>query len=72
MFSEIPLLTTIKWKQGGGILTGGNSNSDPDKDSKPKGKGLKAILSELGELWDQSQYADEYNIDNFLDKLNNG
>ena len=34
------------------------------------GRGLKAILSGLEEPWDQSQYADEYNLSHFLAKLN--
>ncbi|GLT87547.1 hypothetical protein SLE2022_056260 [Rubroshorea leprosula] len=34
------------------------------------GKGLKAILGGLEELWDQSQYTEEYNIKQFLAKLN--
>ncbi|XP_057949880.1 TATA-binding protein-associated factor BTAF1 isoform X2 [Malania oleifera] len=33
-------------------------------------KGLKAILSGLDELWDQSQYTEEYNLGQFLAKLN--
>ncbi|XP_021911160.1 TATA-binding protein-associated factor BTAF1-like [Carica papaya] len=34
------------------------------------GKGLKAILGGLEELWDQSQYTEEYNLGQFLAKLN--
>lgn len=34
------------------------------------GKGLKAILGGLEELWDQSQYTEEYNLSQFLAKLN--
>ncbi|KAF3440568.1 hypothetical protein FNV43_RR18852 [Rhamnella rubrinervis] len=33
-------------------------------------KGLKAILGGLEELWDQSQYTEEYNLSQFLSKLN--
>ncbi|MQL74197.1 hypothetical protein Taro_006572 [Colocasia esculenta] len=33
-------------------------------------KGLKAMLSGLEELWDQSQYEEEYNLNQFLAKLN--
>jgi TATA-binding protein-associated factor len=33
------------------------------------GKGLKAILGGLEELWDQSQYTEEYNLSQFLAKL---
>ncbi|XP_050224849.1 TATA-binding protein-associated factor BTAF1 isoform X2 [Mercurialis annua] len=34
------------------------------------GKGVKAILGGLEELWDQSQYTEEYNLTQFLSKLN--
>ncbi|XP_048324850.2 TATA-binding protein-associated factor BTAF1 isoform X2 [Ziziphus jujuba] len=33
-------------------------------------KGLKAILGSLEELWDESQYTEEYNLSQFLSKLN--
>lgn len=43
-----------------------------DEDTKlpGKGKGLKSILGGLEELWDQSQYTEEYNLNQFLAKLN--
>ncbi|XP_010255080.1 PREDICTED: TATA-binding protein-associated factor BTAF1 isoform X2 [Nelumbo nucifera] len=49
-----------------------SSDGNFDGDSKPigGGKGLKAILGGLEELWDQSQYAEEYNLNQFLAKLN--
>nr|BAD25208.1 putative SNF2 domain-containing protein [Oryza sativa Japonica Group] len=49
-----------------------SSGGDQSKDSKGKsgGKGLKSILNGLDELWDQSQYADEYDLNQFLAKLN--
>lgn len=34
------------------------------------GKGVKAILGGLEELWDQSQYTEEYDLNQFLAKLN--
>ncbi|KAJ0979707.1 hypothetical protein J5N97_015181 [Dioscorea zingiberensis] len=48
-----------------------SSNGTLDGDTKPAtgGKGLKAILSGLGELWDQSQYENEYDLNQFLAKL---
>ncbi|XP_062180641.1 TATA-binding protein-associated factor BTAF1-like [Phragmites australis] len=48
------------------------SSDDQSKDSKRKsgGKGLKSIMNGLDELWDQSQYADEYDLNQFLAKLN--
>jgi len=32
-------------------------------------KGMKAILESLDSLWDESQYTEEYNLDNFLVSL---
>lgn len=34
------------------------------------GKGLKSMLNGLEELWDQSQYNEEYNLDQFVARLN--
>jgi TATA-binding protein-associated factor len=31
--------------------------------------GLKGILQSLGELWDENEYNEEYNLDNFLKTL---
>ncbi|MCL7026697.1 hypothetical protein MKW94_014094 [Papaver nudicaule] len=49
-------------------------NSDGTFEGEAKsagvGKGLKAILGGLEELWDQSQYTEEYNLSQFLAKLN--
>ncbi|KAH7571606.1 hypothetical protein JRO89_XS04G0098800 [Xanthoceras sorbifolium] len=48
---------------------GGRASSRSDVDGDPKlmgtGKGLKAILGGLEELWDQSQYTEEYNLNQF-------
>lgn len=33
------------------------------------GKGFRALMNELGELWDQNQYDSEYNLDAFIEKL---
>ncbi|KAK0602735.1 hypothetical protein LWI29_036474 [Acer saccharum] len=53
---------------------GGTSSKSSDVDGDPKlmgtGKGVKAILGGLEELWDQSQYTEEYNLNQFLAKLN--
>mmetsp|Transcript_23933 Transcript_23933/g.42618 ORF Transcript_23933/g.42618 Transcript_23933/m.42618 type:complete len:723 (-) Transcript_23933:180-2348(-) len=35
------------------------------------GKGLKAVLAGLEELWDESQYAEEFSLDGFMGKLQN-
>ncbi|KAJ4974502.1 hypothetical protein NE237_007676 [Protea cynaroides] len=50
-----------------------SKSSDGNFDGEAKsigGKGLKAILGGLEELWDQSQYTEEYNLNQFLAKLN--
>ncbi|XP_030934316.1 TATA-binding protein-associated factor BTAF1 isoform X2 [Quercus lobata] len=48
-----------------------NSDRNVDVDTKlvGSGKGLKAILGGLEELWDHSQYTEEYNLNQFLAKL---
>ncbi|KAF8402447.1 hypothetical protein HHK36_013403 [Tetracentron sinense] len=55
-------------------VTAFSKSSDGNFDGDPKsvglGKGLKAILGGLEELWDQSQYAEEYSLSQFLAKLN--
>ncbi|KAF2288111.1 hypothetical protein GH714_004452 [Hevea brasiliensis] len=47
-----------------------DGKSDDDPKLMGTGKGLKAILGGLEELWDQSQYTEEYNLTQFLAKLN--
>lgn len=46
------------------------NNTDGDAKSAGSGKGLKAILGGLEELWDHSQYTEEYDLTQFLSKLN--
>uniref|UniRef100_A0A1D1XEI5 TATA-binding protein-associated factor 172 n=1 Tax=Anthurium amnicola TaxID=1678845 RepID=A0A1D1XEI5_9ARAE len=47
-----------------------NGSLDEDPKAMSGRKGLKAMLSGLEELWDQSQYEEEYNLSQFLAKLN--
>ena len=56
--------------------SGLNSNGQPANGisasgGKPKGKagGLKSILEGVEELWDNSEYAEEFSVDNFVQKL---
>ncbi|XP_057544192.1 TATA-binding protein-associated factor BTAF1 [Amaranthus tricolor] len=56
-------------RKGGFKLKSSDGSSNENKPSG-SGKGLKAILNGLEELWDQSQYTEEYNLDHFLSKLN--
>ena len=32
-------------------------------------KGKKGLLDDLGELWDEGQYREEYNLDKFLERM---
>lgn len=37
-----------------------------DATGEVREKGKKGFLDDLGELWDEQQYEEEYNLDNFL------
>ncbi|ODH19656.1 hypothetical protein ACO22_06160 [Paracoccidioides brasiliensis] len=50
--------------QDGGV--GGNEIDMVDIDGEVKEKGKKGWLDDLGELWDDRQYQEEYNLDSFL------
>ncbi|PGH30169.1 TATA-binding protein-associated factor [[Emmonsia] crescens] len=53
-----------KPSQDGGV--GGNEIDMVDIDGEVKEKGKKGWLDDLGELWDERQYQEEYNLDSFL------
>ncbi|XP_039028640.1 TATA-binding protein-associated factor BTAF1-like isoform X2 [Hibiscus syriacus] len=57
-------------KKGASASKRSDSSIDADPKLMGTGKGLKAILGGLEELWDQSQYTEEYNLSQFLNKLN--
>ncbi|XVF30655.1 hypothetical protein REPUB_Repub16aG0077100 [Reevesia pubescens] len=57
-------------KKGSSALKRSESGIDVDPKLMGTGKGLKAILGGLEDLWDQSQYTEEYNLSRFLAKLN--
>ncbi|EYU37472.1 hypothetical protein ABFS82_01G048900 [Erythranthe guttata] len=63
----LDLFTSADGKKGGARTS---KASDGDTNLPGKGKGLKAILGGLEELWDHSQYTEEYNLSQFLAKLN--
>lgn len=44
----------------------GNEVDMVDIDGEVKEKGKKGWLDDLGELWDERQYQEEYNLDSFL------
>ncbi|KAF3783221.1 TATA-binding protein-associated factor, partial [Nymphaea thermarum] len=56
-----------------GVGKPGSSDADQDmidKKTSVGGKGLKSMLNNLEELWDQSQYTEEYDVSQFLARLN--
>ncbi|XP_031406931.1 TATA-binding protein-associated factor BTAF1 [Punica granatum] len=57
-------------KMGAPVSRRSEGKFDGDSKLVGTGKGLKAILGGLEELWDQSQYTEEYNLSQFLAKLN--
>ncbi|XP_060973663.1 TATA-binding protein-associated factor BTAF1 isoform X1 [Cannabis sativa] len=56
-------------KKGTSVLKQTDNNFDGDAKLPGSKKGLKAILGGLEELWDHSQYTEEYNLNQFLSKL---
>lgn len=74
-FTLVLLIHAVKYYlkfnfQGAIVSRRADGNFDVDPKLMGAGKGLKAILGGLGELWDQSQYAEEYNLNQFLARLN--
>lgn len=53
-------------KPGDHHIVAGNEVDMVDIDGEVKEKGKKGWLDDLGELWDDRQYQEEYNLDVFL------
>jgi TATA-binding protein-associated factor len=53
-------------KDGG---TGISENDAVDEQGNLREKGKKGFLDDLGELWDESQYQEEFDLDGFLGKM---
>ncbi|KAL2547969.1 TATA-binding protein-associated factor BTAF1 [Forsythia ovata] len=66
----LDLFTSAEGKKGTRKSIQSDENFDGDKKLQGGGKGFKAILGGLEKLWDQSQYTEEYNLSQFLAKLN--
>ncbi|XP_022880908.1 TATA-binding protein-associated factor BTAF1 [Olea europaea var. sylvestris] len=66
----LDLFTSAEGKKGTRKSIRSDENSEGNKKLPGGGKGLKAILGGLEELWDQSQYTEEFNLSQFLAKLN--
>lgn len=66
------IVVNLVRKIQGASSSSNQSDGNFDGEVKAVGgkKGLKAILGGLEELWDQSQYTEEYNLNQFLAKLN--
>lgn len=65
LFSSTPATRKV-----GNLSSSSSGNVVGDAKPAAGGKGLNAILSSLGELWDQSQYENEYDLNQFIAKLN--
>ncbi|KAE8789291.1 modifier of transcription 1-D1 [Hordeum vulgare] len=67
----LDLFTSTPASRKASVLPSSSSATEEESNKGKSGrKGLKSILSGLDELWDQSQYADEYDMNQFLAKLN--
>ena len=48
------------------------AKTEEDKDDKPStglGKKVSSLLGQLGEMWNESEYTDEFDVDAFLSKV---
>ena len=57
--------TAVGADQGGANLDGKEEDM-VDATGEVREKGKKGWLDDLGELWDENQYEEEYNLDSFL------
>jgi len=46
-----------------------NEKTSAQQQSEGGKTSLKAMVDNLGELWDEEQYETEYNLDNFISSL---
>jgi hypothetical protein len=53
----------------GGAAAGGASAEEAAAAASKKQGGLQAVLSTLGELWDENQYSSEFSMETFMGKL---
>lgn len=51
--------------------TGISEENAVDAEGNLREKGKRGFLDELGELWDEKQYEDEFDLDGFLGKMKN-
>ncbi|ODQ82572.1 hypothetical protein BABINDRAFT_164345 [Babjeviella inositovora NRRL Y-12698] len=62
------LLDLFDVDEGSGLVEGNAEEKDGVEDTGLTGK-AGAAVGELAELWDESQYEEEYNLDNFIKTL---
>ena len=48
-----------------------SENDVVDAEGNLREKGKKGFLDEIGELWDESQYEEEFDLGGFLEKMKN-
>ncbi|CAI6333206.1 unnamed protein product [Periconia digitata] len=60
-----PPPTNANGEGGSGI----SENDAVDAEGNLREKGKKGFLDELGDLWDENQYEEEFNLDGFLGKM---
>jgi TATA-binding protein-associated factor len=49
-----------------------DENDAVDATGELRQKGQKGFLDDIGELWDEKQYEDEFDLDGFLGKMQRG
>lgn len=58
-------LFSLDEKVKGESLAGSSRGRNPDT----KKESMQSVIDSLGELWDESQYESEYNLDSFMQSL---
>eukprot|EP00897_Mesotaenium_endlicherianum_P006570 jgi/Mesen1/5941/ME000301S05068 len=67
--SHLPLDEMLQGSTQATTPAGGFSAEGVEAAVTTKAKGLKSMLNNLEELWDDSHYAEEYNLDAFVSRL---
>lgn len=68
---ENSCLETMGTEQILDLFSNKPSSSGQSGNSRTSVGGVKTILETLPELWDQRQYEEEYDLSQFMSKLNN-
>jgi TATA-binding protein-associated factor len=62
-------LFNVKDAESAGARRGGAQENAVDAEGNPIKKGGKNILEDLGELWDEKEYEEEYDMGDYLSSL---